>query len=184
MKRAPVGFLMGLLFVCTGATSQGAAQIPRISIQRLAAPTYPQIAKTARIWGVVKLDIAVGKDGRLESASVVSGHPMLTEAALESVRKTLFVCTDCTAPLTRSALTYRFELGDVIYCSEIDSVGAAQYEKLAPQITYDESTVTVRDRPIGTCDPAAKAIRYRVRSAKCLYLWRCGLNGPPHRDWR
>ena len=39
---------------------------------------YPQLAKQARIQGVVKLHALISKDGTIEDLKVVSGHPLLT----------------------------------------------------------------------------------------------------------
>jgi protein TonB len=49
-------------------------------------PQYPQIARTARIQGSVVLHAVISKNGMIEQLQVVSGHPMLTQSALEAVR--------------------------------------------------------------------------------------------------
>src|SRR5512140_1006964 len=46
-------------------------------------PTYPPLAKQARIQGSVMLQATIGKDGSILNLHVVSGHPMLTQAALD-----------------------------------------------------------------------------------------------------
>jgi len=50
-------------------------------------PTYPPLARQARIQGVVVLQALIGKDGGIQNLHVVSGHPMLTNAALEAVKE-------------------------------------------------------------------------------------------------
>jgi len=50
-------------------------------------PQYPPLAKQARIQGVVVLQALIGKDGSIQNLHVVSGHPMLTNAALEAVKE-------------------------------------------------------------------------------------------------
>jgi TonB family protein len=50
-------------------------------------PTYPALAKAARVQGSVRLAVVVGKTGNVESVSVASGHPMLIPAAVEAVKK-------------------------------------------------------------------------------------------------
>ena len=50
-------------------------------------PQYPQIARTARIQGSVVLHAVISKSGAIEQLQVVSGHPMLTQSALETVRQ-------------------------------------------------------------------------------------------------
>ena len=50
-------------------------------------PSYPPLARQARIQGVVVLEALIGKDGGIQNLHVVSGHPMLTNAALEAVKE-------------------------------------------------------------------------------------------------
>jgi len=50
-------------------------------------PQYPPLARQARIQGVVVLEALIGKDGSIQNLHVVSGHPMLTNAALEAVKE-------------------------------------------------------------------------------------------------
>lgn len=51
-----------------------------------AAPGYPQIARAARVEGLVRVELLVGPDGAVEQASIVEGHPMLDQAALDAAR--------------------------------------------------------------------------------------------------
>jgi protein TonB len=50
-------------------------------------PTYPQIARTARISGSVVLTAVIAKDGQIENLTLVSGHPMLAPAAIDAVKQ-------------------------------------------------------------------------------------------------
>ena len=50
-------------------------------------PQYPPLARQARIQGTVVLEALIGKDGSIQNLHVVSGHPMLTNAALEAVKE-------------------------------------------------------------------------------------------------
>jgi periplasmic protein TonB len=50
-------------------------------------PQYPPLAKQARIQGTVVLQALIGKDGSIQNLHVVSGHPMLTNSALEAVKE-------------------------------------------------------------------------------------------------
>ena len=59
---------------------------PGMLITRI-EPRYPDIARRARIQGVVVIGALIGKDGRMVSLNVVSGHPMLVPAALDAVRQ-------------------------------------------------------------------------------------------------
>lgn len=50
-------------------------------------PVYPRIAQMAGITGTVKLHAIIGKDGSIQSLSLISGHPILAAAALEAVQE-------------------------------------------------------------------------------------------------
>ncbi len=50
-------------------------------------PDYPSAAKAAHIQGTVVLRAIIGKDGKVQNLQVVSGHPMLAQAALEAVKQ-------------------------------------------------------------------------------------------------
>ncbi len=50
-------------------------------------PSYPPLARQARIQGTVVLQAVIGKDGNIQNLKVVSGHPMLAPAALEAVKQ-------------------------------------------------------------------------------------------------
>lgn len=54
---------------------------------RQIAPQYPQLARQARIQGTVVLQAVIGKDGTVQGLHVISGHPMLTQAAMEAVKQ-------------------------------------------------------------------------------------------------
>lgn len=50
-------------------------------------PTYPAIARQARVQGAVELRAIISKTGTIENLVVVRGHPMLTPSAIEAVRQ-------------------------------------------------------------------------------------------------
>jgi protein TonB len=50
-------------------------------------PVYPMIARTAGISGPVKLQAIIGRDGSIQNLQIISGHPMLTRAAVDAVRQ-------------------------------------------------------------------------------------------------
>ena len=50
-------------------------------------PTYPPLARTARIQGTVVLQAMISKQGTIENLRLLSGHPMLAPAAIEAVRQ-------------------------------------------------------------------------------------------------
>jgi protein TonB len=50
-------------------------------------PTYPALARQARIQGTVVLQAVIAKDGTIQNLHMVSGHPMLAPAAIEAVKQ-------------------------------------------------------------------------------------------------
>jgi protein TonB len=45
------------------------------------------LARQARIQGTVKLEADISKDGTIENLKVISGHPLLIQAALDAVKQ-------------------------------------------------------------------------------------------------
>src|SRR6266567_2791125 len=54
---------------------------------RKVPPTYPPLARQARIQGVVILQAQISKDGSIQNLQLISGHPMLAPAAIEAVKQ-------------------------------------------------------------------------------------------------
>jgi len=50
-------------------------------------PTYPPLARAARLQGQVLLQAVISKQGTIENLRVLAGHPMLVPAAIEAVRQ-------------------------------------------------------------------------------------------------
>lgn len=57
---------------------------------RQVRPQYPPLARQARIQGTVILQAVIGKDGLVQDLHVVSGHPLLTNAAIDAVKQWLY----------------------------------------------------------------------------------------------
>jgi protein TonB len=72
------------------------APIPRISVGgrvqdaqiiRKLIPVYPQLARQARISGTVRFTAIIARDGTIQNLTLVSGHPLLVQAAMDAVRQ-------------------------------------------------------------------------------------------------
>jgi protein TonB len=50
-------------------------------------PTYPTLARSARVQGEVVLSAIIDINGQIQNLTLVSGHPMLVPAAIEAVRQ-------------------------------------------------------------------------------------------------
>jgi periplasmic protein TonB len=64
-----------------GGNVQAAKIINRVQ------PVYPPLARQTRISGTVRLHAIISKDGTIQQLEVVSGHPLLQQAALDAVRQ-------------------------------------------------------------------------------------------------
>ncbi len=82
LKREEHGGAASALHVSGGV--QAAKLLRRV------VPIYPELAKQARISGTVRLIGVIGKDGTIQNLQVVSGHPLLVNAAIDAVRQWLY----------------------------------------------------------------------------------------------
>ena len=53
-------------------------------------PTYPPLARQARIQGPVVMNVSVGIDGKVSNIRVITGHPLLIQSAIEAVKQWVF----------------------------------------------------------------------------------------------
>jgi TonB family protein len=53
-------------------------------------PVYPDTARQARISGTVELAVIITPDGHVQQISVVSGHPLLRQSALDAVKQWVY----------------------------------------------------------------------------------------------
>ncbi len=67
--------------ITVGGNVQSAKAISRPS------PVYPQLARQARIQGIVRLEAVIDEQGRITDLKVISGHPLLVQSALDAVRQ-------------------------------------------------------------------------------------------------
>ena len=154
-----------------------------VILTKLSSPIYPPLARQGRIAGDVKVQLSIRPDGSVESATPVSGHTWLVPAALESARQSRFECRGCSGTAISYSMTYTFQMvGELDRCccttgAPRDSV-AERYS--APQVSQSQDHVTLTAAPLCVCPDACDAewaqAHSRFRSAKCLYLWRCGVH--------
>jgi TonB family protein len=64
--------------------------VQQSKLVRQPRPVYPALAKEARISGVVHLNALLAKDGTVSNLSVISGHPLLVQAAMDAVRQWVY----------------------------------------------------------------------------------------------
>lgn len=51
------------------------------------APEYPEMARAAEVDGLVKVQVQIGKDGKVKDAIVLEGHQMLNDAAIAAAKR-------------------------------------------------------------------------------------------------
>ena len=74
------GFLLCL--VAFGGSAQDVRKVidqPR--------PRYPEVAKTFRLSGTVKVQVTIGTDGQIKETKVLGGHPIFVDATLDALKK-------------------------------------------------------------------------------------------------
>jgi protein TonB len=64
--------------------------VQQAKLVRQPKPSYPPLAKQARIQGVVHLSAIIAKDGTIQKLEVIGGHPLLVPAALEAVKQWVY----------------------------------------------------------------------------------------------
>jgi protein TonB len=62
-------------------------QVQSARLVNQARPVYPPLARQARVQGTVRLEAVINKDGVIEELKVISGHPLLVQAALDAVQQ-------------------------------------------------------------------------------------------------
>jgi TonB family protein len=67
-----------------------AENVQAANLIRQTRPQYPEEARNAGITGQVRMTIIIGKDGTIQNVQLISGHPLLVEAAIEAVGKWLY----------------------------------------------------------------------------------------------
>ena len=77
-------------------------------------PVYPELPKRIRLQGEVSIEVIISPEGRVESARVVNGHPMLVSSAREAARRWRFEPTFLNGVAVRvtGVITFVFKLNE------------------------------------------------------------------------
>jgi protein TonB len=68
-------------------------QVQAAKLMNKVQPLYPPLARQTRISGTVRLHAIIAKNGTVEQLEVISGHPLLVQAALDAVRQWRYQAT-------------------------------------------------------------------------------------------
>ena len=60
---------------------------PARKVVNRVVPTYPEMARSMNLKGIVKLDAMVAPNGTVKTVQVRGGHPVLAQAADSAIRK-------------------------------------------------------------------------------------------------
>ena len=169
MKRLALVLVMSMAL---GAMAQSAPTPPPAVIKEISPLLYPPLARQAQIDGTVEIDVVLRSDGQLDTATVLSGHPMLKEAALESARHSKFDCVGCTESLNTRRISYKFELGDPVDCTPVES-NSDYAVSSRPCLRQSGNNITLIS-PKFELVCGGPTVSVSFRSVRCLYLWTCG----------
>jgi TonB family protein len=84
----------------------------RMSVSAKFTPSYPSLAKAARVEGLVVLQISVGRNGEPKDVRIARGHALLSETSIDAAKKTVFnalkVKGEAVEYITMLQMNYRF----------------------------------------------------------------------------
>lgn len=114
------------VFVVFASVAFALAQaLPEPTLLSAGLPRYPPIARLAKIQGEVKVDFTLNSNGEVESATAVSGHPMLKGAAEENVK------------------TWKFELPKNLYRTDWKYSTVFHFKISSDEQPYENPKLTV-----------------------------------------
>jgi TonB family protein len=163
MTLCPNGLLAGCVTLMVAITSAQQATNPTVALSRIEV-TYPVIAQYARVSGTVNVRVGVRPDGTVSETTLLRDVPLLSEAAVKAVSGATFECRQCTEPGTPHTISFVFSL-----LGTQDSPPPPVWKQTGAAST--EVTI-FGNAPL--CDHCGPLTWYRVRAARCLWLWRCG----------
>jgi TonB family protein len=106
MKRVLV-FILTCGVLCCLASAQ---LLPEPILQSGQMPTYPPIARAARIEGEVKVVFVLNEKGGVESVDVQSGHPMLRNTTADTVKSWKFKLPNMFRTEWKYDTTFKYHL--------------------------------------------------------------------------
>jgi protein TonB len=120
-------------------------------------PVYPPIAKAARVQGTVVLAVEVGNTGKIASVKVISGPPMLQQAAIDCLKLwTFHPFTNYGAPSAATGpVSIEFSLGKDGPTPKEEEI-ANRYFPLSDQCRKSVSAKTDNRAAASVCKQAAE----------------------------
>jgi TonB family protein len=114
LRTLPILLLLLGLVTAHGQGTEGVSaddDSPTTRIVKQTDPVYPPNARAAHVSGEVKLKVEIGKDGHVTGSKVISGPPMLVDAARECVEEWVYepVVIDGQAVSVSTVVTINFD---------------------------------------------------------------------------
>jgi TonB family protein len=128
-------------------------------------PVYPQIAQSARVSGDVEVAIDVHRDGTVAAAHVVSGPPLLHQAVEDAARRARFECRGCREAINPYTLYATFRLSKDEAPVPVAPIVVSPTQGWVTVISDQGAPFTIAD----------EWVVESKRSARCLWIWRCGV---------
>ena len=88
-------FLLLAIAVSASAMKKEAVEV---CVVQVLTPRYPPIARQARIEGEVQMEVLLTPNGSVREIKPINGHPLLQQAADESIRQWKFKCSSWKCP--------------------------------------------------------------------------------------
>ena len=85
-RRTFVTFFFAILLLAS-VLSTAQKDPTKRKILNSAPPAYPTLARSMALSGVVKVDALVAPDGSVKTVDIKGGHPVLAQAAVNTVRR-------------------------------------------------------------------------------------------------
>ncbi len=85
-----VGAVSCMLFGGSLMPQSGTTDESKRKVKSRAFPTYPELARRMNIAGKVKIEVLITPEGRVKSARIVGGHPLLVQGCLDAAKEWKF----------------------------------------------------------------------------------------------
>lgn len=164
MKICSCLIILGVAFgwAQSSTTSTQNPESHKVAVTKLSPLVYPPLARQARVNGDVHLEVKIRPDGSVVEVALLTGHPMLAPAALDSVRKSQFSCKGCS-DLTTYPMTYTFDFlqgtgcQDIKVASRVRSPKCGYLWKCGSRVTTD-SVIISRPQEVSESDGHVKVL--------------------------
>jgi TonB family protein len=85
--RRAFAIFFSAIFLLASVFSTAQKDPAKRKILNSAPPAYPTLARSMALSGVVKVDAFVAPDGSVKAVDIKGGHPVLAQAAANSIRR-------------------------------------------------------------------------------------------------